>query len=283
MMLDTMNQTDQDITRIEAMARRMRRRTLELAFSAGNNGAHLGSALSIIEIMAVLYGGILRVDPLNPCSEDRDRFILSKGHGSLGYYTALAEAGFLSYDELFTFEENGGLLPGQPVMNQDKGIEFSSGSLGHGLSLGIGVSIAGIKRGKKFNVYILMGDGECNEGSVWEAAMAAKHYGLSNLIAIIDANGLQSDGKREKIMSADYEKIWNGFGWNVIGVDGHNIRDLYGIFTLPDNNQGPSVIIARTIKGKGVSFMENNNEWHHNRLTKEQFDTAIIELETDKE
>jgi transketolase len=273
-----MKSQDLIMNNIKPMADRMRKKALELALSAGNNGAHLGSGLSIIEIMAVLYGGIMKIDPKNPRWEERDRFILSKGHGTLGYYTALAEAGFISYEELSAFEKNGGFLPGQPVMNMDKGIEFSSGSLGHGLSLGVGVALAGKKRGRDYKVYVLMGDGECNEGSVWEAAMAAKHYQLSNLIAIIDANDMQSDGARCDIMGADYETIWGGFGWDVATVDGHDVSRLYETLHAGTRTDVPRAIIARTIKGKGVSFMENNNEWHHNRLTQAQYDTAVKEL-----
>ncbi len=169
------------------------------------------------------------------------RFILSKGHGTLGYYTALAEAGFISREELATFERNGGILPGQPVMNPDKGIEFSSGSLGHGLSLGVGVALPGKKRGRNYRVYVLMGDGECNEGSVWEAAMAAKHFQLDNLIAIIDANEMQSDGARCDIMSTDYAAMWQGFGWDVVFADGHNISSLYNALiagTAPEYSPG---------------------------------------------
>jgi len=242
--------TSQDliIKHIEQMAARMRKKALALAFSAGSNGAHVGSGLSIIEIMAVLYGGVMKIDPKNPRWEERDRFILSKGHGTLGYYTALEEAGFISSDELLTFEKNGGFLPGQPVMNLDKGIEFSSGSLGHGLSLGVGVALAGKKRGQDYKVYVLMGDGECNEGSVWEAAMAAKHYKLSNLIAIIDANDMQSDGARCDIMAADYERIWKGFGWEVVTTDGHDVSRLYETLQTGTRTDMPRAIIARTIK-----------------------------------
>jgi transketolase len=273
-----MTSHDLIIKKIEQMARRMRKKVLELAFSAGNNGAHIGPGLSIIEIMAVLYGGIMKIDLENPRWADRDRFILSKGHGSLGYYTALAEAGFITPDELSGFEKNGGFLPGQPVMNMDNGIEFSSGSLGHGLSLGVGVALAGKKRGQDYKVYVLMGDGECNEGTIWEAAMAAKHYKLSNLVAIIDANGLQSDGAGKDIMAADYEAIWRGFGWNVVVTDGHNIPALYETLASGNSTNDPRVVIARTVKGKGISFMEGNNEWHHNRLTKAQYDAALSEL-----
>ena len=269
---------DPVIQNIGAMAKRMRKKALDLALSAGNNGAHLGSGLSIIEIMAVLYGGIMRFDPKDPRWDGRDRFILSKGHGTLGYYTALAEAGLISFEELSTFEKNGGFLPGQPVMNLDKGIEFSSGSLGHGLSLGIGVALAGKKRDAGFRVYVLMGDGECNEGSVWEAAMAARHYKLSNLVAIIDANDMQSDGARCDIMGADYETMWRGCGWDVVVADGHDVGSLYETLRAANRPDTPRVIIARTTKGKGVSFMEGNNEWHHNRLTQAQYDTATGEL-----
>lgn len=274
-----MTPKDPIIQKIEKMAKRMRRKALDLAFSAGNNGAHVGSGLSIIEIMAVLYGGIMKIDPKDPCWKGRDRFILSKGHGTLGYYTALAEVGLITFEELSTFEKNGGVLPGQPVMNPDKGIEFSSGSLGHGLSLGVGVALAGKKRGLDYKVYVLMGDGECNEGSVWEAAMAARHYNLSNLTAIIDANDMQSDGARCDIMAADYEAMWRGCGWDVVVVaDGHNVSSLYEILRRENSPDIPRAIIARTVKGKGVSFMEGNNEWHHNRLMQAQYDTAVREL-----
>jgi transketolase len=275
-----MTPRDQTLHDMQLMAARMRRTALDLAYSAGHNGAHLGSGLSIIEIMAVLYGGILNIDPHNPRWEERDRFILSKGHGTLGYYTALAEAGLISREELMTFETNGGFLPGQPVMNMDKGIEFSSGSLGQGLSLGVGVALAGKMAGKKYGTYVLLGDGECNEGSVWEAAIAAKHYKLSNLVAIIDANDMQSDGSRCDIMSADYHAIWKGFGWDITRVAGHDIPALYDAFCQRHSTDTPRVIIAKTIKGKGVSFMENRNEWHHNRLTKAQYDQAIAEQNT---
>jgi transketolase len=277
-----MTSEDLTIKKIEHMAHRMRKNALGLALSAGTNGAHIGSGLSIIEITAVLYGGIMKIDQKNPRWEERDRFILSKGHGTLGYYTALAEAGLISSDELDSFEKNGGFLPGQPVMNMGKGIEFSSGSLGHGLSLGVGVALAGKRRGQNYKTFVLMGDGECNEGAVWEAAMAAKHYKLSNLVAIIDANDLQSDGTRECIMAADYEAIWKGFGWNVVIIDGHDIQSLYDTLGATNRSEYPRVIIASTVKGKGVSFMEGNNEWHHNRLTQAQYDAAIIELTTSR-
>ncbi|MDD3574050.1 MAG: transketolase [Methanospirillum sp.] len=264
---------------MEEMAYRMRKKTLYLANRAGSKGAHVGSALSIIEIMAVLYGEILKIDPKNPLWSERDRFILSKGHGSLGYYTALCEAGFLSEEELGTFEENGGILPGQPVMNMEKGIEFSSGSLGHGLSLGVGVALACKKNHIKSNIYVLMGDGECNEGAVWEAAMAAKQFHLSSITVIIDANEMQSDGSCAAIMCVNYGSLWESSGWQVCHVNGHDICSLYKVFKKGAQEERPRVIIAKTIKGKGVSFMEHNNAWHHNRLSDKEYHRAIEELD----
>jgi len=275
-----METREQVIARVEIMARRMRKRALGMALSAGSNGAHVGPGLSIIEITATLYGAIMKINPQNPQWEDRDRFILSKGHGTLGYYTALAEAGLFDADELSTFEVNEGSLPGQPTLNMAKGIEFSSGSLGLGLSLGIGVAMTAKRMSKGHKTFVLMGDGECNEGTVWEAAMAASHYGLNNLIAIIDRNCIQSDGGCSTVMCmGDMAGKWRSFGWDVAEVDGHNICDIYDAFinTRCDETK-PYVVIASTIKGKGVSFMENNNAWHHARLSQEQYDAAMLEL-----
>jgi transketolase len=272
----------QIIEKIASMAKRMRRNSLKLAFSAGNIGAHIGPSLSIIEILAVLYGGVMHFQNKNPTWPDRDRFILSKGHGALAFYTALAEVGIITFDELETFEEDGGSFSGQPVMNMEKGIEFSSGSLGLGLSLGIGVAIAGKKRIKHYNTYILMGDGECNEGTVWEAAMAASHFKLDNLVAIIDHNGMQSDGLNQIVLDiGNLEAKWTNFGFSTIVADGHNIEEMYdALKTASDRKEGsPYAIIAHTTKGKGVSFMENSKEWHHNRITQIQYEIALSELD----
>ena len=223
----------------------------------------------------------MKVDPRNPGWPDRDRFILSKGHGSLGYYTALTEAGFITKEQLFTFEENAGSLPGQPSLNMEMGIEFSSGSLGMGLALGGGVALAGKKQNRNFNVYVLLGDGECNEGSVWEAAMSASHYHLDNLVAIVDCNKMQSDGPTHTIMNmGDLAAKWSSFGFTPFAVDGHNVAALYDTLVIASEpKEGrPTVVIANTVKGKGVSFMENDNTWHHNRLVQAQYDTAMSEL-----
>jgi transketolase len=272
------------LVKIQGMARRMRRNVIELAFKAGPNGAHLGSALSIIELTATLYGGIMRLDPRDPAWPDRDRFILSKGHGSLGYYTALSEAGFITHEQLFSFQEDGGDLPSHPTMKQALGIEFTSGSLGLGLSLGIGSALAGRRQGRDYRIFVLMGDGETNEGTVWEAAMSAVHFRLAGVVAIIDSNGMQSDGCNASIMSTDPKSMWQGFGWKTITVDGHDIESIYGAL----GNAGrelegtPLAIIAKTVKGKGISFMENNNEWHHTVLTRARYEAAVAELPPDE-
>jgi transketolase len=260
-------------------AERMRKNALKMALLAGPNGAHLGAGLSIIEIMATLYCGVMTLNSQSLTDPDRDRFILSKGHGTLGFYPALEAAGIITEEQLFTFEQNGGFLPGQPSLHPELGIEYSSGTLGLGLSYATGVALALRNAERSNRVYVLLGDGECNEGTVWEAAMAAVHYRLSNLTVIVDANSMQSDGKTSDILNLNLVKIWDGFGWEVAVVaDGHNIAQLWASLTKPASEGKPRVIIARTVKGKGVSFMENNNEWHHNRLSQERFDAALAEV-----
>jgi len=267
-----------DTLQLEQMAKRMRRRILDISHAC-NAAAHVGGGLSIVDITATLYGAILRYDSKNPDWQERDRFILSKGHGVLGYYTALVEAGFISDEILQSFQTNGSDLIAHPVMNLPLGIESSNGSLGQGLSMGVGLALAAKKKTMAHKIYILLGDGECNEGSVWEAAMSAAHYKLDNLTAVVDKNSFQSDGSSAAVMAGgDLEMKWKGFGWDVHVVDGHNISDLYHAFLLPPVDGKPKAIIAQTVKGKGVSFMENNNEWHHNRLTKAHYDQALQEL-----
>ncbi len=268
------------IADVRQMAKRMRRAALDVALKAGAKSSHLGGGLSLIDITATLYGAVMKYDPKQPEWKDRDRFILSKGHGVLGYYTALREIGLLSHDDLMTFETTGSILLGHPVINRPRGMEFSNGSLGMGLALGIGVALAGRKRGQDFRVFVAMGDGECNEGSVWEAAMAAPHFKLGAVTAIIDRNKLQQTGGEGQIMTTgDLATKWAAFGWNVLEIDGHDIGQLYDALTQPRPDQ-PTAVIARTIKGRGFSFMENNNDWHHNVLTKAHYDTALAELES---
>jgi transketolase len=267
-----------DKQKINDMAKRMRRKILDVSHSCNVN-AHIGGGLSIVDIMATLYGAVLKYDPNNPAWEERDRFILSKGHGVLGFYSALLMAGIIS-EELFTsFQTNESDLIAHPVMNLPLGIESSNGSLGQGLSMGVGLALAAKRKNMKHRIYVLLGNGECNEGAVWEAAMAATHFRLDNLIAIVDNNRMQSDGKSITVMDCgDFSQKWESFGWNVCSVDGHNIEELYNDFINNNVANKPKVVIANTIKGKGISFMENNNEWHHNRLTKTHYEQALQEI-----
>ena len=250
-----------------------------MALSAGASSSHFGGALSITEIISTLFAYQMKIDKKNPNWEERDRFILSKGHACLAYYAALCEVGYISNSELKTFEKNDTNLLGHPVINRKLGIDFSNGSLGMGLSLGIGVAISSKKKKKKFNVYVILGDGECNEGSVWEAAMAAPNFKLDNLFVLIDKNNFQQTGSNKEIMSVEnLKEKWSSFGWFTAELDGHNISELYNFFNESKQINKPKAIIANTIKGKGFSFSENNNDWHHSVLTKSIYEKAMKEL-----
>ncbi len=250
-----------------------------MAYVAGASSSHLGGALSIVEIISTLFTTQINIDNKNPNWVNKDRFILSKGHACLAYYSALSEVGFITKKELKTFEKDGSNLLGHPVLNKKMGIDFSNGSLGMGLSLGIGVAISLKKKKKNFNVYVVMGDGECNEGSVWEAAMAAPNFKLDNLYAIIDKNNFQQTGSNKEIMNVESLKDkWQSFGWQTTEIDGHNIEELYDYFEKNKEIKKPKALIANTIKGKGFSFSENNNDWHHAVLTKSLYETAMSEL-----
>ena len=264
---------------IEQKTLNMRKDSLKMSVAAGVSGAHLGGGLSMMEIMAVLYLGVMNINPHNLEDENRDRFILSKGHGTLALYTAMNQAGIIPNEELMTFKSNDTFLTGHPIMNVKRGIEFSSGSLGQGLSLGVGTCLALKKKGNEHSrCFVLLGDGECNEGSIWEAAMTASHYKLNNLVAIIDKNNLQYDGSTEEVLNmGDMVAKWSAFGWDVREIDGHSIEELYE--TLSEKTDRPLAVIANTIKGKGVSFMENNPKFHHAVLNQSKCDEAIAELE----
>ncbi len=250
-----------------------------MAFYAGASSSHFGGALSIVEIISFLYSFKMKIDKNLPNWEERDRLILSKGHACLAYYAALCEIGYISKNQLSTFEKDDSDLLGHPVINRELGIDFSNGSLGMGLSIGIGVAIS-LKKKKKFNdVFVILGDGECNEGSVWEAAMAAPNLNLSNLYAIIDKNNFQQTGSNKEIMNTEnLVKKWSSFGWDTDEVDGHDVDKMYDIFTKKNSTNKPKAIIANTIKGKGFSFSENNNDWHHAVLTKKLYEQAKKEL-----
>ncbi len=271
--------TSNHIENIKSFTLKVRKNILEMAVAAGAGSAHFGGALSIAEIVSILFAYQMKIDKKNPNWEERDRFILSKGHACLAYYAALCEVGYISKEELKTFEKNDSNLLGHPVMNRNLGIDFSNGSLGMGLSLGIGVAISSKKKKKNFNVYVVVGDGECNEGSIWEAAMAAPNFNLNNLYTIIDKNNFQQTGSNKEIMNVDNLKDkWSSFGWHTVELDGHDVQALYNFFSQSKKINKPKAIIAKTVKGKGFSFSENNNEWHHSILSKSFYEKALKEL-----
>jgi len=264
--------------KIEAMASAMRKDIIDMAFHCGGN-AHLGGGLSAVEILATLYGAVMNYDSRDPAWRERDRFVMSKGHGVLGFYAALCESGFFPREKLDSFQQNETDLGAHPVMNMDIGIESSNGSLGQGLSFGVGMALSAKLNHEPHRVFVLLGNGECNEGSVWEAVMSAAQYKLANLIAVVDNNGMQSDGFSENIVClGPLAEKFEAFGWNVHRIDGHDPSMIYDALTGLSTDK-PTVVIADTVKGKGFSFMENKPEWHHNRLTQSLYDQALAELE----
>lgn len=268
----------QAISNAREVAARARMNCVRLGHDAGPQGAHFGPALSIVEILAVLYGGVMKVGSASTRDPDRDRFILSKGHGSLALYSVLFEHDFIPSDVLATCETDGSLLPGQPIRNLDLGIEFSSGTLGMGLGYGIGLALSARLRASGSHVYVLMGDGETNEGSVWEAALSAAQFHLDNITAIIDVNDMQSDGSTADVLAMNHEGLWRAAGWSVRTVDGHDIGQLFHALAAPRQGQ-PLVVLAETVKGRGVDFMEHSVDWHHGRLTEDQLELALGQVQ----
>lgn len=249
----------------------IRRLIVETAANCGES-AHLGGSLSMVELLNILFGFFLRHRPENPKWEERDIFILSKGHAVLGYLAVLHAYGYFDREKLATFQSNGSDLIAHPVKKLELGIESSNGSLGQGLSFGLGVAIGMRKRGQSHRrVFVMLGDGECNEGSVWESAALAAELGVSNLVAIVDENHHRNDGVNTLYKSdsgAVLADVWRAFGWNVIEVDGHDTTAVSkGYADALAEPSRPSVLVAKTVKGKGIDFMEDNNDWHHNRIT----------------
>lgn len=268
-----------EITELEKIANKIRCDIVKMIFEAGSG--HPGGALSATDLLTVLYFNHMRYDPKNPEWEDRDRFILSKGHASALLYSVLAESGYFPVEELSTFRKLGTRLQGHPSrIKNTPGVEISSGSLGQGLSVGVGMALALRLLNKESRVFVLLGDGECDCGQIWEAAMSAGHYKLDNLCAIIDYNKLQIDGTTEEVMGlAPLAAKWKDFRWNVIEIDGHNFNQIINGFNEAKNFKGkPTVIIANTEKGKGVSFMEGQCSWHGKALNQEQFNKAMGDL-----
>lgn len=262
----------------ESLAKKIRLHALEMTHLG--KSSHIGSIFSITDILAVLYSGILNVDPKNPKLENRDRFILSKGHAGAGVYAALAETGFFSVDELKKHYSDGSIFSGHVSHKGVPGVEFSTGSLGHGLSVACGMALNAKLLNQTHRVINLMSDGECDEGSNWEAILFAPHHQLNNLITIVDFNNLQSIFSTDVTLNLQpFKQKWESFGWNVIEINGHSHKDLRQVLSSSYNNSSaPMCVIANTVKGKGVSFMENNNLWHYRSPQGKEYEDAKLEL-----
>jgi transketolase len=270
-----------DHNAIQCLAKKIRIHATRMIHTA--KSSHLGGNLSMAEILAVLYGRVLNIVPFEPTAGNRDRLVLSKGHAAASYYAVLAECGFFPVEWLDEFYINGGRLAGHTTHNIP-GIEVSSGSLGHGLSIAVGMALAGMRDNANYRVFTILSDGDCDEGSTWEAAMFAAHHNLENLIAIVDYNKLQALGYTKHIV--DLEPLadkWLSFGWGVHSIDGHEIKQILSAMeTLPLVSNQPSCIIAHTIKGKGISFMEDDVLWHYRNPQGEEYRKALEELGVSK-
>jgi transketolase len=267
------------IDELKLRAKNIRRNIISMIGAAGSG--HPGGSLSAVEILSALYLRVLRHDPANPDWEARDRFILSKGHAAPVLYSALCESGYIPHSELLTLRKIDSRLQGHPECHLTPGVEMSAGALGQGLSFGIGVALTGKLNSKDYFTYVLMGDGECDEGQVWEAAMAAPHFKVDHLIAIIDNNGIQIDGWNKDVMNIEPLKDkWLSFNWNVIEIPGNDMAEVVKALEQARQTNGrPTLIIARTVKGKGVSFMENNPDFHGKAPNAEELKKALQELE----
>lgn len=266
-----------NIERYKAFATQIRAHVLRMTHHA--KSSHVGGCLSIADLLAVLYGRVLRVDPTHPNWPDRDRFILSKGHAAAAVYATLAERGFFPMDWLDTFYLDGSRLPGH-ITRSVPGVEASTGSLGHGLSIGCGMALAGKRDEQSYRVFVLLSDGECDEGSTWEAALFAPHHHLDNIIAIVDYNKIQSFGTVKEVLDLDpLMSKWQAFGWATREINGHDFEQIENaLLSVPFEPERPSCIIAHTIKGKGISFMEDQLAWHYKSPDDEQLAQALAEL-----
>jgi transketolase len=273
-----MTATKQACDDMQTFAQRIRRHVLQMTHRA--RSSHIGSCFSIVELLAVLYGRILRVRPDEPTWGDRDRFLLSKGHGAAALYAVLAERGFFPKDWLADFFADGTRLAGHVTHHGMPGVEVSTGSLGHGLSLGCGMALAAKRDGRPVRVFVLMSDGECDEGSSWEAALFAPHHHLDNLIAVIDYNKIQSFGTVEEVLNLDpLGEKWRAFGWEVCEIDGHDLKQIEPTLgKVPRVLGRPTCIIAHTTKGKGVSFMEDRLLWHYRPPDDNELQRALEEI-----
>lgn len=269
------------IDKCKSLAKALRKEIIEISYSAGKKGVHIGSALSTADILAVLYGGIMNYRVEEPSWNHRDRFVLSKGHAYAALYSILCLSGYFSHNYLIKnfMSEQGGRFPVHPVKDLELGIECSSGSLGMGLAFAVGKAIAAKRKNEEHQIYVVCGDGECNEGSIWEAVFSASQYKLDNLTLFIDHNHYQQDGKTENMMDIQFDRVFEAAGWNVRDVDGHNIVQLYDFLSKENHDNGkPTVYVCNTVKGKGISFMEGDNAWHHASMNDDQYNQAIKEL-----
>lgn len=270
------------IALLEEQAAVIREDIVAMVHKAGQG--HPGGSLSATDIVTALYFSVMNLDPNRPDDPFRDRFILSKGHCCPVWYAALARRGYFDVSHLDTLRQTHSILQGHPDMNKVPGIDMTSGSLGNGLSLGLGMALMNRYDEQRYKVYVMLGDGELQEGMVWEAAMSGAHYNLDNLVAIVDNNGLQVDGPVSKVMGIEpLADKWKAFGWHVKEIDGHNIQEILHGFEWAEKVGGPACIIAHTIKGKGVSFMENQVEWHGMAPNNQQYQVAIEEIRSGKE
>lgn len=260
------------------LARRIRVHAVKMANRAGS--CHVGSSLSMAEILSVLYGGVMNVDPTHPEAPNRDRFVLSKGHACGALYSVLAESGFFPLQWLESFFQDGGRLPGHATAKGIPGIEVSTGSLGHGLPIAVGMALTAKRDQQPYRVFCVLSDGECDEGSNWEAAMFAPHHQLDNLVAIIDYNKIQSLGHVDEVLPLEpFTDKWQAFGWQVVEVDGHSIDQLTTTLQAVPTTQGkPTCVIAHTVKGKGVDFMEDQLLWHYRTPRGEEYTAALEQL-----
>ena len=269
--------TQKDIEYLKRQAIVLRKDILEMIHMA--KAGHPGGSLSAVEMVTALYFHVLNIDPQNPDRPDRDRFILSKGHACPVLYAALAERGFFPREQLMTLRQYHSILQGHPDMNKVPGLDMTAGSLGNGLSVGVGMALSARMKGQDYTTYVLLGDGEIQEGMVWEAAMAAVHHHLDNLVAIVDLNGVQINGWVNDIMSIEpVADKWKAFGWGVVEINGNDMQQVLWGLHVAKSLRKPAVILQRTVKGKGVSFMEDNPAWHGAAPTDEQLAQALVEV-----
>ena len=270
--------TEKDVKRLEGQAAQLRQDIVSMIHAA--KAGHPGGSLSAVDMITALYFHVMNLDPQNPAWSDRDRFILSKGHSCPALYAALARRGYFDPALLSTLRQYHSILQGHPDMNKVPGVDMTAGSLGNGLSVGVGMALSGKLHHQAYMTYVMLGDGEIQEGMVWEAAMAANHHDLKNLVAIVDCNGVQINGWTNEVMTVEpIADKWRSFGWKVVEVNGHNMKDVLTALHTAKTMRHPTAILMRTVKGRGVSFMEDDSKWHGAAPSDEELVKAISEIE----